>query len=84
MKIGFVVNDVETELPQYTTTRLAMAAAICSFTASGPVPPSTPRRSTELSGESASNTSSPNAACAAAKLARGSACSSCPASSASS
>ncbi|MDO5503081.1 MAG: glutathione synthetase [Actinomycetia bacterium] len=26
MKIGFVVNDVETELPQYTTTRLAMAA----------------------------------------------------------
>ena len=27
MKIGFVVNDVETELPQYTTTRLAMTAA---------------------------------------------------------
>ena len=26
MKIGFVVNDVDTELPQYTTTRLAMAA----------------------------------------------------------
>jgi glutathione synthase len=26
MKIGFVVNDVATELPQYTTTRLAMAA----------------------------------------------------------
>jgi glutathione synthase len=27
MKIGFVVNDVATEKPQYTTTRLAMAAA---------------------------------------------------------
>ena len=27
MNIGFVVNDVETELPQYTTTRLGMAAA---------------------------------------------------------
>src|SRR5215211_1834030 len=27
MKIAFVVNDVETELPAYTTTRLAMAAA---------------------------------------------------------
>ncbi len=26
MKIGFVVNDVMTELPQYTTTRLAMQA----------------------------------------------------------
>ena len=26
MKIGFVVNDVATEVPQYTTTRLAMAA----------------------------------------------------------
>src|SRR5215207_3779526 len=26
MKIAFVVNDVETELPAYTTTRLAMAA----------------------------------------------------------
>lgn len=26
MKMGFVVNDVSTELPQYTTTRLAMAA----------------------------------------------------------
>lgn len=26
MKIGFVVNDVETEKPEYTTTRLAMAA----------------------------------------------------------
>ena len=28
MKIGFVVNDVETELPEYTTTRLAMTATI--------------------------------------------------------
>ena len=27
MRIGFVVNDVHTEQPQYTTTRLAMAAA---------------------------------------------------------
>lgn len=27
MKIGFVVNDVATEKPQYTTTRLAMAAS---------------------------------------------------------
>ncbi len=27
MNIGFVVNDVSTELPQYTTTRLAMSAA---------------------------------------------------------
>jgi len=27
MRIGFVVNDVSTELPQYTTTRLAMAAS---------------------------------------------------------
>jgi glutathione synthase len=26
MRIGFVVNDVDTELPQYTTTRLAMTA----------------------------------------------------------
>ena len=26
MRIGFVVNDVQTEKPQYTTTRLAMAA----------------------------------------------------------
>jgi hypothetical protein len=26
MKIGFVVNDVRTEEPGYTTTRLAMAA----------------------------------------------------------
>lgn len=26
MKIGFVVNDVDTEKPQYTTTRLAMTA----------------------------------------------------------
>ena len=26
MRIGFVVNDVHTERPQYTTTRLAMAA----------------------------------------------------------
>ena len=26
MKIGFVVNQVETEQPTYTTTRLAMAA----------------------------------------------------------
>lgn len=26
MKIGFVVNDVETEKPVYTTTRLAMTA----------------------------------------------------------
>jgi glutathione synthase len=26
MKVGFVVNDVATELPQYTTNRLAMAA----------------------------------------------------------
>ena len=26
MRIGFVVNDVHTEQPQYTTTRLAMAA----------------------------------------------------------
>lgn len=26
MKIGFVVNDIATELPQYTTNRLAMAA----------------------------------------------------------
>ena len=27
MKIGFVVNDVATEKPVYTTTRLAMAAS---------------------------------------------------------
>ena len=27
MKIGFVVNDIATEKPQYTTTRLAMTAA---------------------------------------------------------
>ena len=27
MKIAFVVNDVQTELATYTTTRLAMAAA---------------------------------------------------------
>ena len=27
MRIGFVVNDVHTEQPQYTTTRLAMAAS---------------------------------------------------------
>src|SRR3954447_24711487 len=27
MKIAFVVNDVQTELANYTTTRLAMAAA---------------------------------------------------------
>ncbi len=27
MKIAFVVNDVQTELAAYTTTRLAMAAA---------------------------------------------------------
>ncbi len=27
MKFGFVVNDIATELPQYTTTRLALAAA---------------------------------------------------------
>ena len=26
MKVGFVVNDVQTELPVYTTVRLAMAA----------------------------------------------------------
>jgi glutathione synthase len=26
MKIGFVVNDVATEQPQYTTNRLALAA----------------------------------------------------------
>ena len=26
MRIGFVVNDVKTELAAYTTTRLAMAA----------------------------------------------------------
>ena len=26
MRIGFVVNDVDTEQPQYTTTRLALAA----------------------------------------------------------
>ncbi|HEX5033667.1 MAG TPA: glutathione synthase, partial [bacterium] len=26
MKIGFVVNDIQTEEPGYTTTRLAMAA----------------------------------------------------------
>ena len=26
MRIGFVVNDVDTELPQYTTTRLALTA----------------------------------------------------------
>lgn len=27
MKIGFVVNDVDTEMPKYSSTRLAMAAA---------------------------------------------------------
>ncbi|HUG83993.1 MAG TPA: glutathione synthetase [Euzebya sp.] len=27
MRFGFVVNDIATELPEYTTTRLAMAAA---------------------------------------------------------
>ena len=27
MRIGFVVNDIDTEQPQYTTTRLAMTAA---------------------------------------------------------
>ena len=26
MKVGFVVNQIETEQPSYTTTRLAMAA----------------------------------------------------------
>jgi len=28
MRIGFVVNDVDTEQPQYTTTRLALAATL--------------------------------------------------------
>ncbi|CAN5824078.1 glutathione synthase [soil metagenome] len=27
MKLGFIVNDISTELPEYTTTRLALAAA---------------------------------------------------------
>ena len=35
MKIGFVVNDVATEKPEYTTIRLALAAAARRVTRRG-------------------------------------------------